>query len=335
MTHANIPIFVPHGGCPHQCSFCNQRTISGQALIPGPEDVRRICRKALETLPEECPPVEIAFFGGSFTAIDRGTMISLLEAAAPFLTDSRIRGIRASTRPDAVSGEILETLCSYGVTAIELGAQSMYNEVLKRNGRGHTAEDVERASALVRRYGISLGLQMMTGLWGSSREQDLETGRRLAELEPDTVRIYPTVVLAGTELERRIASGEYEPPSLEETVDTASRLLELFEARGIRVIRLGLHASELLEKEMVGGGYHPALGELCRSRIWLRRILGELEAKRLSRPLLRISPKRASQIIGQKRSNLRALAEAGYPVALRLDPGLEIDYELQEQEVSM
>ena len=335
MMHANIPIFVPHAGCPHQCSFCSQRTISGQAQVPGPEEVRAICSGALEGLPARFEQVEIAFFGGSFTAIHRGLMLSLLEAAGPFLEDGRVAGIRASTRPDAVDREVLEILRLHGVTALELGAQSMYNKVLERNGRGHTAEDVERASALVRESGLSLGLQMMTGLWGSTPEMDLETGRRLAALRPDTLRIYPTVVIEGTELERRMRSGEYIPPSLEETVETASRLLELFEAGGIRVIRLGLHASELLESRAVGGAYHPALGEMCRSRIYLRHIREELEARGLRRALLALSPRKASQVLGQHRSNIAALAGTGYEIRTKIEPSLAGDYEIREQEVSV
>ena len=333
--HANIPIFVPHAGCPHQCSFCNQRTISGQLRIPGAEEVQKLCSTALAGLPQGFRQVEIAFFGGSFTAIPRESMMALLDAATPFLEDPRVTGIRASTRPDAVDPQVLELLQARGVTALELGAQSMYNEVLERNGRGHTAQDVEKAARLIQGTGISLGLQMMTGLWGSSPDMDLETGRRLAELEPDTVRIYPTVVLRGTELERKMLSGEYAPPDLEETVETASRLLELFEGRGIRVIRLGLQATELLESEAVGGAYHPALGELCRSRIWLRRLQRDLAAGGPRPVTLRVSPRQVSQIVGQRRCNLSILEKTGYSVRLHVDPSLEEGYQIKEQEVSV
>ena len=248
---------------------------------------------------------ELAFFGGSFTAIDREYMISLLSAVQPYIGRS-ISGIRCSTRPDCIDGGILDILQQYRVTAIELGAQSMDDRVLSLNQRGHTAAHVEQASRLIRDRGIELGLQMMTGLYGDTDEGALSTARRLAELQPSAMRIYPTVVLRGTELARLYESGEYVPQTVEQAVELCSSLLELLESRGIRVIRLGLHASEEVEQNRLAGAYHPALRELCQSRIYLRRMLSMLDADS-SITGFAVHPRELSKALGQHRANVEEL----------------------------
>ncbi|MBR7061045.1 MAG: radical SAM protein [Eubacterium sp.] len=192
MKKGNISIFVPHLGCPKQCSFCNQKTITGKQNQPTPEDVEKALETALKRRGYE---YEIAFFGGSFTAIDRQYMISLLEAAFPYIENGSVKGIRISTRPDCIDTETLDILKKYGVSSIELGAQSMDDEVLQANLRGHTAKDVENASKLIKEYGFELGLQMMTGLYKDTDEKAIETAKKIIALKPETVRIYPTVVL--------------------------------------------------------------------------------------------------------------------------------------------
>lgn len=183
MKHSNISVFVPHVGCPHKCSFCDQRTISGAQSLPRGNYVRQVCEQALREVrsPED---TEIAFFGGSFTAVPRDYMLELLEAAREYVGEGKFRGIRCSTRPDCISTEVLELLKGFGVTAIELGAQSMKDEVLAANERGHTAQDVVNASRLIKDYGFELGLQMMTGLYKSSLADDMETARKIADLAP-------------------------------------------------------------------------------------------------------------------------------------------------------
>ena len=319
--HANVAFFVPHLGCPNQCSFCNQRTISGQQNPPSPQEVSAVCREALERLGERAERAEIAFFGGSFTAIERGYMVSLLEAAFPFTGKGRFSGIRVSTRPDAVEDEVLELLKGYGVTVIELGAQSMDDRVLEKNLRGHTAAQVEDAARRIHRHGFSLGLQMMTGLDGQDSESCLDTAARLAELEPECVRIYPTVVLRGTLLAERLLKGTYTPPSLEETISLGARLLDFFEERGIPVIRLGLHASREVEEQMLAGGYHPALGELCQARRFLFREREALDGlpEESGEILLAVHPRDISKALGQKRENLRLLEQEGRRVRLVQD----------------
>ena len=323
MSHANVALFVPHNGCPHQCSFCNQRSITGKLAQPSPQDVRDAARTAKQDL-FDGQNAEIAFFGGSFTAIERGYMVSLLEAAVPFVRDGSVSGIRISTRPDAIDEEILSLLKGYGVTAIELGAQSMDDRVLACNARGHTAKQVEAAARSIRGMGISLGLQMMTGLYGDTPAGAVKTARRLAALEPDTVRVYPTIVMRGTELEEKFYAGAYRPMELEEAVALCAGLLDFFEGQGIRVIRLGLHSTPELERDRVAGPWHPAFRELCESRRILQKIMQILGENQISRGTIeiKVNPKMRSKTAGQKKANLLSLAQRGYDVRLTEDPAL-------------
>ena len=266
--HGNVALFVPHAGCPHRCSFCDQRAIAGTGDRMTPDKVEAACLQAESRITLPGRQAELAFFGGSFTALPKKEMCALLDAALPFVRRGVFRGIRLSTRPDCVDEGILAALAGRSVTAVELGAQSMDDAVLVQNGRGHTAADVERAAGLIRARGLSLGLQMMTGLPGSTPDTDRETAARLAALRPDTMRIYPTVALRGTPLDGMVRSGAYIPPTLEETVALCAELLLFFEEeRDIPVIRLGLHASPDLEQNRVAGPWHPAFRELCEGRI--------------------------------------------------------------------
>lgn len=312
MKKANVAIFVPHLGCPHACSFCNQREIAGQEVIPTPRDVTETAQAALEALGENAKDSEIAFFGGSFTAIDKKIMISLLEAARPFIGGKGFKGIRLSTRPDAIDANILMTLKKYGVTAIELGAQSMNPRVLTLNRRGHTPHNVETACALIHAYGFELGLQMMTGLYGASAFDDTETAQALAALKPQTVRIYPTIVIENTHLASLCRSGEYTPPSLEKTVELCSFLLEFFYEKQIAVIRLGLHSMPSLEQNYVAGPWHPAFRELCESVIYRKKAENALQKLAVSgeiphRVTFFVNPKEISKLAGQHRKNLTEL----------------------------
>lgn len=312
MKHANISIFVPHKGCPNSCSFCNQKTISGQASSANAEDVKTAVLKAIQ---HNINPknTEIAFFGGSFTAIERDYMLSLLTAAKYFTEKYGFAGIRVSTRPDCINDEILNILEQYGVTSIELGAQSMDDEVLAANRRGHTSQDVVNASELIKNRGFSLGLQMMTGLYKSTFEKDYETAEKIIELSPDTVRIYPTVVLKNTRLGELYEKGEYNPPNAEETAPFCSELLELFQNAGINVIKLGLHSSTDVEKDMIAGAYHPAFRELCEGYIYLRKITAEMKKKDKSKEYTVFVPiKDVSKAKGQQKRNEKALKNQGF-----------------------
>lgn len=324
--HANVSLFVPHVGCPHQCSFCNQRSISGAQQPPQPREVAELCAQAARQMGPAARKAQIAFFGGSFTAIPREQMTALLEAAAPYVWDGTFAGIRCSTRPDAISEEILQLLRYYGVTAVELGAQSMDDEVLRRNGRGHTSAQTREACAQIRQAGLELGLQMMTGLDGDTPETAWDTARQIAALRPDTLRIYPTLLIRGTPLEEHWRQGAYRPQTLEEAVELCSQLLAFFWQEQIPVIRLGLQASPTLERDLLAGPYHPAFRELCESRIYLRRAQEALQCAQLPAgegAVLLVQPRALSAMVGQKRQNLLALEQLGRPVQVK--PDLKLD----------
>ncbi len=321
MKHANVAIFVPHNGCPHQCSFCNQRSITGQLMQPTPQDVLDAVQIAKASLCEHTKNAEIAFFGGSFTAIQREYMVSLLSAAAPFVRDGTFAGIRISTRPDYIDNEVLSLLKKYGVTSIELGAQSMDDRVLELNGRGHTAKQVEDAAKLIKSYDFTLGLQMMTGLYGDTAEGSFQTAQKLAALNPENVRIYPTIIMRGTQLGEIYLKGEFKTLSLDETVLLCAKLLDFFEERGITVIRLGLHSSPELERDMLSGPWHPAFRELCESCRMLQKITQFLTQNNTPKGKItvKVNPKTVSKATGQKKSNLNALFDLGYQVSIMPD----------------
>lgn len=241
-------------------------------------------------------------------------MTSLLDATSPYI--HRFKGIRASTRPDCIDEDILALLRGYRVTSIELGAQSMSDDVLAANDRGHTAFDVERASRLIKSYGFELGLQMMTGLYKSSDELDRYTAESFIALSPDTVRIYPTIVMRGTRLGELYRSGLYEPQKLDDAVALCAELITRFESVGIRVIRVGLHDTDTLRQDMLAGPYHPAFRELCESRIMLDKAISLLSETEKKENTLRVSPKCRSKMTGNKKTNIAALNRLGYDVRI-------------------
>lgn len=326
---ANIAIFVPHSGCPNQCSFCNQHSISGSVKPPTPQEVADICSKAVASTAQRFESVEIAFFGGSFTAIEHDLMISLLKAAQPFIGKGMADGIRISTRPDAITPEILKTLKEYNVTAIELGAQSMDDRVLKMNRRGHTSADIILSAGLIKSYGFSLGLQMMVGLYGDCHQGAVATAYKLADLEPETIRIYPVVVLGDTQLADLYRRGIYTPPDLDEGIEVCSELLRIFNTRGIKVIRMGLHAGEGVEGAMLAGCYHPSLRELVEGRIMYEDISKSIKEKGLPAGEVTVctSPKSLSKLTGHGGKWLKMLEQQGYRVRVKTSSdltGLEI-----------
>lgn len=294
------------------CSFCNQHTISGAQHAPSGDEVRNTCREAFSYIRnrDNC---EIAFFGGSFTAIPDNYRKELLESVQEFLGDGGFSGIRVSTRPDCIDEKILDELKYYRVTAVELGCQSMDDEVLRLNERGHSAEDVKKASSLIRSYGFELGHQMMTGLYGSSPEKDSFTADEIISIKPDTVRIYPVVILEGTKLAELYRSGDYPVYSIDEMTEYCSDYMTRFENNGIRVIKCGLHASETVEGEMLGGYYHPAFRELCESRKY-RKILDSMLEK--GQYQIKVRPDLVSKVIGQKRSNINYFSLKGIDIRI-------------------
>jgi len=304
-----IPIFIPHVGCPHDCVFCNQKKIAGTLTPPSGEDVSRIISTSLEKAKKPC---EVAFYGGSFTAIGKELLSEYLGAVLPYISRGDVSHVRVSTRPDCIDEDILSRLRAGGVRIIELGAQSMVDSVLAKSGRGHTAAQTESSARLIKSRGFSLVLQMMTHLPGSDDEKDLETARKIAGLAPSAVRVYPTVVVRDTALEELWRCGKYSPHSPEEAARLGARIIEIFDGANIPIIRFGLNPTdELSGGDALAGAYHPALGEMAQGERYLSVACREIEKKRLSGGdvTIFVSPTRISAMSGIKKKNKLFLAE--------------------------
>lgn len=303
--HANIPLFIPHLGCPNRCVFCNQHTISGTVCFRK-ESVCTQIETALATIPRDMP-CEIAFFGGSFTGIDRDLMVYLLNLATSYVYAGRVRAIRFSTRPDYITPEIVRILARYPIGMAELGIQSMSDRVLAACDRGHTAADTVTACGLLRDAGIPYGGQMMLGLPESTAEDERECAAAIAALGCTESRIYPTIVFRDTPLAALWEGGMYRPLSLEEAVERAADAEEIFHTNGVRTLRIGLCDSENLHGvDCLAGPVHPAMGELVASRIYLHRIEDALERLPHGIPekVTVVVPKGdISMVVGQKKTN--------------------------------
>lgn len=311
--HKNIPIFIPHMGCPHDCIFCDQRIISGQIAFDESAVAGEI-EAALATL-APAAKAEIAYFGGSFTAIDRDLMVRLLDLAQSYVNAERVTGIRFSTRPDTVGEDVLEILSHYTVSAIELGLQSMDDEVLTACRRGHTAAQAEDACRRIVARGYDFVGQMMLGLPASTPEKERKTAELICSLGARAVRIYPTVVLDSTALAVMMRQGKYRPLTVEEAAERAADVLEIVQAHDVDVLRVGLCASEGLSGErVVGGAHHPALGELAYSALFgrrMREVLSAAKADLKGKTATFLVPRgKISQAVGQHRANALALCKA-------------------------
>ena len=304
-SHCNIPIFIPHMGCPHQCVFCNQRSISGHESF-SLENVRAEIETALATVGKE-QAAEIAFFGGSFTGIDRDLMIKLLAIAESYVSDGRVQAIRLSTRPDYVNDEILSVLSRYSVRTIELGLQSMNDRVLRASRRGHTSAESVAACRAVVAAGFSLVGQMMVGLPASTPEDEWETARAICSLGASAARIYPTVVFYDTPLCRMAQEGSYVPLSDGEAAQRSAEALRVFLQHGVPCIRIGLCASEQLtsSEKVFAGANHPAMGEMVWNEYYYGQLLRAVHDGGLAdKPLvLHIPMGDTSKVLGQHRCN--------------------------------
>lgn len=312
-----IPVFIPHLGCPNDCSFCNQKSISGKSKMPTKEEVVKIIEEYLKNIKDEKIYVEIAFFGGSFTGIDVEEQKKYLEIANEYIKNKKVDGIRISTRPDYINKDILKMLKKYNVKTIELGVQSTNNYILKRCDRGHTFEDVKKASKLIKIYGFRLGHQMMVGLPESTKLDEIRTAKDLIKLKPKMVRIYPVLVIKGTKLEKELALGEYKPLTVPQAVERCKELLYLFNKKNIQVIRVGLQNTDEItdpknkESEVVAGPYHPAFGQLVEDSIWYDSIVDKIKKinDKVKEVKLKVNFADINNAVGHKRANIKKLKE--------------------------
>jgi radical SAM enzyme (TIGR01210 family) len=329
MKKYNIPIFVPHKGCPHDCVFCNQKRITGQIKEVSPDDVTNTIERYLTTIPSGSD-IEAAFFGGSFTGIPIKEQSALMERVVPYIKTGEIKGIRLSTRPDYITEEILDNLKKYGVTTIELGVQSMIDSVLKASNRGHSAKQAEEAAKLIHSYGFSLGLQMMTGLPSDTDEYAIETARRLIELKPECVRIYPTLTIKDTYLEQMYKAGKYRPQTLDEAVKLAKELLLMFEKNGISVIRIGLQPTDEINEgaSVTAGPFHSAFRELVEGEIYYDIISDAIRNNSRQTVTVYVNERALSKALGNKKRNLIRLKKE-----FNADIEIKGDSSLSEREV--
>lgn len=337
MKHVVIPIFIPHKGCPFDCIYCNQKTISGQKEDVTKEKIKQIIEEHLASI-ENNATVEIGFYGGSFTGIDKTQQIEYLKIANEYIQNSRIHGIRLSTRPDYINEEILDYLTLYNVKTIELGVQSLDPEVLINSCRGHTCEDVFRASALIKEYGMKLGIQTMIGLPGDSREKDIFTAVETIKLAPDLVRIYPTLVIKETYLEKLFHEDKYHPLSLEMAVDLCAQILKMYRTNGINVIRIGLQPTDTIQEGMdvVGGPFHPAFRQLVEARLAFYKMEECIQRNHLlnSKAItIYTGDRNISNVIGQKKSNLNLLKGKYKFLQIKVitDPALGTDLYIKKE----
>ncbi len=312
-----IPIFVPHLGCPNECTFCNQRKISGQLKNVTEKDVRDTIEYYLESFKDNDTYKEVAFFGGSFTAIDPELQEKLLSVAYEYIKEKKIDSIRVSTRPDYINREILKRLKKYKVKTIELGVQSTNDYILQKCKRGHTFADVKKASRLIRWKGFTLGHQMMVGLPESTKLDELNTAKDLAKLKPKIVRIYPVLVIKGTELEKEYKEGKYEPLTVEQAVERCKELCYFFGKKKINVIRIGLQSTDTIcnplneGSEVVAGPYHETFRQLVESAMYYDMIVEKIKKfnTKVKEVEIRVNPQTVNNVVGYKRQNIEKLKE--------------------------
>ena len=326
-----IPIFVPHLGCPNNCTFCNQKRISGQTKMVTAQDVKDTIDLFLKHFRDDYKYVEVAFFGGSFTAIDEKTQVELLEAVQEYIQNKKVNSIRISTRPDCIDKEILKRMKKYHVKTIELGVQSTNNYILKRCKRGHTYEDTKKASKLIRRHGFILGHQMMVGLPESTKQDEINTAKELIRLRPKIVRIYPVLVIKDTELADEYERGDYTPLTVGQAVERCKDIVDLFNRNKINVIRVGLQNTEEItdpgteKSSVIAGPYHPAFRQLVESSMWYDSIVNKIKKVNAKVKKVKIiaNDVNVNNIIGHKKENIEKLKDV-YDVEVVIEKSEEI-----------
>lgn len=326
-----IPIFVPHLGCPNNCTFCNQKKISGQTKMVTAKDVDDTIKYYLKNFRDNHKYVEVAFFGGSFTAIEKEKQIELLEAAQKYIKEKLVNSIRISTRPDCIDKEILKRMKKYHVKTIELGVQSTNNYILERCKRGHTGEDVRKASKLIRAHGFILGHQMMIGLPESTKQDEINTAKELIKLKPKIVRIYPVLVIKDTELAEEYEKGEYTPLTVGQAVERCKDIVAMFNKNKINIIRIGLQNTEEItdpsskKSSVIAGPYHPAFRQLVESSMWYDSIVDRIKKVNAKVKKVKITANdiNINNIIGHKKENILKLKDI-YDVEVVIEKSEEI-----------
>ena len=304
-----IPIFVPHEGCPHNCVFCNQDRITGAKDDVTAQTVRNTINEYLETIQNKSATIEVSFFGGTFTGIREEKQRELLEVAKEFKDKERIDKIRLSTRPDYINDYILTYLKEYEVNIIELGVQSLDEEVLKKAGRGHSVQNVINASRLIKEYGFVLGHQIMPGLPRDTFEKDISTTKASLKMEPEICRIYPALVIKDTPMEKMYKCKEYVPYSLEEAVNVSKVMYDIYRKSNVKVIRIGLQPTESINEgaDIVAGPFHPSFRELVEGSLLADIILENMKQEKNA--LIHINPKDLSKLYANRKSYFNKLKE--------------------------
>ena len=336
-----IPVFVPHLGCPNDCIFCNQKSISGQMKMINKEDVKNTIEFYLKNIKDKEAHIEVAFFGGSFTGIEPEKQEEFLEAAYEYIKMGKVDSIRISTRPDYIDKEVLKRLKKYKVQTIELGVQSANDYILERSGRGHNFEDVKKASRLIRWNGFKLGHQMMVGLPESTRIDEINTAKQLIKLKPKMVRIYPVLVIKNTKLEKEYNSGKYQPIPLVQAVEVCKELYKMFTKKKIDVIRVGLQNTDEIsspeneESQVVAGPYHPAFRQLVEAGLWYDVILNKIKKLnvKVKEVEVTVNPVDVNNVVGHKRENILKLKDT-YDVILKVKQDSKIKQGKSEIKIS-
>ena len=335
-----IPIFIPHLGCPNDCTFCNQKSISGQSKMPTKEEVKKKIETDVKNFKDEKASVEVAFFGGSFTGIEREKQEEYLSVAYEYIQAKKVDSIRISTRPDYIDKEILKMLKKYKVKTIELGVQSTNDYILRRCKRGHTFQDVKKASRLIRWHGLKLGHQVMVGLPESNKLDEIRCAKQIVKLKPSMVRIYPVLVIKGTELAKEYGAGEYQPLTIGQAVERCKEMLYIFNKHKIEVIRIGLQNTEEIadpkekNSQVVAGPYHPAFGQLVNDSIWYDSIVDKIKKvnAKVKEVNVKVNFADMNNVIGHQKENLKKWKEI-YEVDVNVVPDETIKQGKSELEI--
>lgn len=312
-----IPIFIPNYGCPNRCIYCDQNISSAQQFLPTSEEVSITIDRHLRTASlhsKSLDYVQVAFYGGTFTGLPFGKQEYYLKEVIPYLKNKRVHSVRLSTRPDFINQQNIDLLKSFSVKTIELGVQSTDSEVLRLSRRGYTAKKIEESSTLIKKNGLKLGIQLMPGLPGDTEEKIMNTSECICKIRPEFLRVYPTLVIKNTYLEKMYHKGQYKPLSLQQAINICKKMLLLFHSNHIPVIRMGIQPNEMLLKPgvLVDGPFHPAFNQLVLSSIFYDRLYNFLKQKAdlMSRSItFLIHPSELSTFIGQKKENIKKLKQ--------------------------